>query len=125
MFDHIAFGVTDYATSKSFYLKALAPLGITSVNEGSMGIEIVGHGDASLCLQTALHKPAPMHLAFVARSREEVEAFYRAALEGGGKDNGAPGYRPRYHAGYYAAFVLDPDGHNVEAVFHDRQVTSS
>lgn len=71
-----------------------------------------------MCLYQAAEKPAPLHLAFVAESREEVDAFYRAALAAGGKDNGAPGLRPRYHANYYAAFVIGPDGHNIEAVCH-------
>lgn len=124
MFDHVKFGVRDYAVSKAFYLKALAPLGITGVHEAHGGIEIVGEGDSSLCLEQTDHTPARLHIAFVAHSRETVDAFYRAALEAGGQDHGAPGYRPRYHAGYYAAFVLDPDGHNIEAVFHERAATA-
>jgi len=123
MFDHVKFGVRDYARSKAFYLQALAPLGITGASEASNGIEIVGEGDSSLCLHQTDEKPAQLHLAFIARSREQVDAFHAAALKAGGTDNGAPGYRPRYHAGYYAAFVLDPDGHNIEAVFHDREAS--
>lgn len=125
MFDHVKFGVRDYAVSKAFYLKALAPLGITGVHEAHGGVEIVGEGNSSLCLEQTAHTPAPLHIAFVAHSRETVDAFYRAALEAGGQDHGAPGYRPRYHAGYYAAFVLDPDGHNIEAVFHERASPSA
>ena len=71
-----------------------------------------------MCLYQAKEKPAPLHIAFVAQSREEVDAFYQAALAAGGKDNGAPGLRPHYHANYYAAFVIAPDGHNIEAVCH-------
>ncbi len=124
MFDHVKFGVRDYAVSKAFYLKALAPLGITGSHEAGGGIEIVGRGDSSLCLEPTTGTPLPLHIAFVADSREMVDAFHRAALEAGGTDHGAPGYRPRYHPGYYAAFILDPDGHNIEAVFHDRTKTS-
>lgn len=120
MFDHVKFGVSDFEASKTFFLKALAPLGVTVGGEGtpSYGIEICGPGDASLCLFQTSEKPAHIHLAFVAQSREQVDEFYRAALAAGGKDNGAPGLRPRYHANYYAAFVIGPDGHNIEAVCH-------
>jgi catechol 2,3-dioxygenase-like lactoylglutathione lyase family enzyme len=121
MFDHVKFGVSDYAASKAFYLKALEPLGVAVVSEGSptYGIELSPpEGKVSLCLFQTEEKPAHLHVAFVAESRQQVEAFYRAALEAGGKDNGAPGLRPHYHANYYAAFVIDPDGHNIEAVCH-------
>jgi catechol 2,3-dioxygenase-like lactoylglutathione lyase family enzyme len=119
VFDHVKFGVSDYAASKASFLKALAPLGVTAGSEGppAYGIELVAKGAAaSLCLYETKEKPAPLHLAFTAENRRQVEAFYRAALEAGGKDNGAPGLRPRYHANYYAAFVIGPDGHNIEAV---------
>ena len=120
MFDHVKFGVSDYAASKAFFLKALEPLGLAVVSEGSpsYGIELSADGKASLCMFQTEEKPAHLHLAFVAESRQQVEAFHRAALEAGGKDNGAPGLRPHYHPNYYAAFVLDPDGHNIEAVSH-------
>ena len=75
-------------------------------------------GDASLCLYQSAENPAPLHIAFRADSREQVDAFWQAALAAGGKDNGAPGLRPNYHASYYAAFVIAPDGHNIEAVCH-------
>jgi catechol 2,3-dioxygenase-like lactoylglutathione lyase family enzyme len=93
IFDHIALVVSDYARSKAFYEKALAPLGMAPVL-------------------------TPQHVAFVARSRAEVDAFHRAALAAGGKNFGEPGLRPHYHPNYYGAYVLDPDGHNIEAVFH-------
>lgn len=125
MFDHVKFGVSDYARSRAFFIKALAPLGVVVVNEivgdPAGGIEMAGEGEPSLCFFQTDEKPAHLHLAFSAKSREQVDAFHRAALEAGGKDNGAPGLRPRYHAGYYAAFVIGPDGHNLEAVFQDRK----
>ncbi|MCC5883301.1 MAG: VOC family protein [Halomonas sp.] len=121
MFDHVKFGVSDYEASKSFFLKALEPLGVVAVGGGeqSYGIEICGKGDASLCLYQAEEKPAPLHIAFQADTRQQVDDFHHAALLAGGKDNGAPGLRPNYHENYYAAFVLGPDGHNIEVVCHE------
>ena len=100
MFDHVKFGVSDYAASKAFFLKALEPLGVALGSEGppTYGAELVATGAASLCLYQTAEKPAPLHLAFTAENRHQVEAFYRAALQAGGKDNGAPGLRPHYHA---------------------------
>ncbi len=120
MFDHVKFGVRDYAASKAFYVAALAPLGVVAGSEGvpTYGIEFVGNGVPSLCLFQTDEQPAHLHIAFMARTRAQVDAFYRAALAAGGKDNGAPGVRPNYSANYYAAFVIDPDGHNIEAVCH-------
>jgi catechol 2,3-dioxygenase-like lactoylglutathione lyase family enzyme len=122
MFDHVKFGVSDFAASKAFFLKALEPLGVVVVAEGApaYGVELCQKGgNASLCLFQTAQKPAHLHLAFTAASRREVEAFYRAALAAGAKDNGAPGLRPQYSGNYYAAFVIGPDGHNIEAVFHE------
>ena len=120
MFDHVVFGVSDYAASKAFFLKGLEPLGVAVVYEGPLGIELCPpDSKASLCLRHTEEKPAHLHLAFTARNRQQVEAFYCAALEAGGKDNGAPGLRPKYHANYYAAFVIGPDGHNIEMVCHE------
>lgn len=123
MFDHINIGVSDYAKSKAFFLKALKPLGVEKGPEGepSYGIELYGRNDASFCLHQTTVRPAPLHIAFVAESRDEVKAFYRAALDAGGEDNGAPGLRPQYSGKYYAAFVIGPDGHNIEAVFHESE----
>lgn len=121
MFDHVKFGVSDYAASRTFYLRALEPLGVVVASEGepSYGVELcVPEGKSSLCLFQTDEKPAHLHLAFVAETRSQVDAFHRASLETGGKDNGPPGVRPHYHANYYAAFVLDPDGHNIEVVCH-------
>ena len=121
MFDHVKFGVSDYPASKAFFLKALEPLGVAVVSEGppTYGVELSPKGKASLCLYQTEAKPAHLHLAFTAENRQQVEAFYRAALEAGGNDNGAPGLRPHYDANYYAAFVIGPDGHNIEVVCHE------
>jgi catechol 2,3-dioxygenase-like lactoylglutathione lyase family enzyme len=121
MFDHVKFGVTDYTASKAFFLKALEPLGVTVASEGppSYGVEICAPGKPSLCLFQTNEKPAHLHLAFKAETRQQVDAFYRAALQAGAKDNGAPGLRPHYHPNYYAAFVIGPDGHNIEVVCHE------
>jgi catechol 2,3-dioxygenase-like lactoylglutathione lyase family enzyme len=126
MFDHVKLGVSDYTASKAFFLKALAPLGVTAGSEGdpSYGIELCGKNNASLCLYQATKRPTALHIAFVADTRRRVDAFYRAALEAGGRDNGAPGVRPRYHANYYAAFIIGPDGHNLEAVCHQPEPCS-
>lgn len=121
MFDHVKFGVSDFAVSKAFYRQALEPLGVTDIVEGTptYGVEMSQPGGkVSLCLFETKEKPAHLHIAFVAETREQVDAFYRAALEAGAKDNGPPGLRPKYHANYYAGFVIDPDGHNIEAVCH-------
>ncbi len=122
MFDHVKFGVSDFAASKEFFRKALEPLGVAIIAEGppAYGVELCAPGSTvSLVLCQTGEKPAHLHLAFAAESREQVDAFYRAALEAGGKDNGPPGLRPKYSANYYAAFVIGPDGHNIEAVCHE------
>ena len=121
MFDHVVFGVSDYGASKAFFLKALEPLGVAVVSEGPLGVELCRpNSKPSLCIRLKPEeKAAHLHLAFTAENRHQVEAFYRAALKAGGKDNGAPRLRPNYHANYYAAFVLGPDGHNIEVVCHE------
>lgn len=121
MFDHVKFGVSDFGASKAFFLKALEPLGVSVLSEGAptYGVELSTKDEASLCLYQTEEKPAPLHLAFKAENRRQVEAFYHAALEAGATDNGAPGLCPEYHANYYAAFVIGPDGHNIEAVCHE------
>ena len=121
MFDHVKFGVSDYAASKAFFLKALETVGVAVASEGSptYGVELSQpEGTVSLCLCQTEEKPAHLHLAFAAENRQQVQAFYRAALAASGRDNGAPGLRPKYHANYYAAFVIGPDGHNIEVVCH-------
>ena len=118
MFDHVTLRVSDLDASKRFYTTVLAPLGHTLTFE-SEEWRWAFWADFSIA---ADGKPVTRdaHLAFAARSRSEVDAFHRAGVEAGYRDNGAPGERPRYHAGYYGAFLLDPDGNNVEAVYHDR-----
>jgi len=119
MFDHVVFGVSDYAASKAFFLKALEPIGLAVLSENSLGVELSADGTTSLCLFQTDDQPSHLHLAFVAESRQQVDAFHRAALEAGGTDHGAPGLRPNYSGRYYAAFVIGPDGHNIEVVFHE------
>lgn len=119
--DHIGMSAADYETSKRFYEQALAPLGIKTMMEFDVeGGKIAGMGDETPFFWVGDGgKPGGrLHLAFAARTRAEVDAFYTAAMAAGGTDNGAPGVRPHYHANYYAAFVFDPDGHNIEAVCH-------
>ena len=120
-FGHTMLGVRADAVAEPFFLRPLEPLGVAVVSEGppTYGVELSPKGKASLCLYQTEEKPAHLHLAFTAENRQQVEAFYRAALEAGGKDNGAPGLRPHYHANYYAAFVIGPDGHNIEVVCHE------
>lgn len=118
MFDHVGFGVSDLPMSKAFFLEALAPLKVALVMEGPYGVGIGQNDKPSLWLYESQALPAPLHIAFAAASRAEVDAFHKAALAAGGKDNGAPGLRPHYHPNYYGAFVIGPDGHNIEAVCH-------
>jgi catechol 2,3-dioxygenase-like lactoylglutathione lyase family enzyme len=120
LMDHVGIPVSDYARSKAFYDRALAPLGVAVIMEfgPSAGYGRGRKPDFWISGDGGERALRPSHFAFTAQSRDEVDAFYRAALEAGGKDNGPPGIRPQYHPGYYGAFVLDPDGHNVEAVHH-------
>lgn len=116
--DHIGFAVSNSEKSNSFYTAALAPLGIKIVMEygGWSGFGKDGKAEFWIGEDAAAHKP--MHIAFAADNREQVRQFYDAALGAGGKDNGKPGIREEYHPDYYGAFVIDPDGHNIEAVCH-------
>ncbi len=120
--DHIGLSVSDYEGSKQFFRQALAPLGIELVMEigGWAGF---GKSDKpELWLTRTDSIQGPMHIAFLAENRAQVEAFHAAALAAGGSDNGPPGIREIYHPNYYGAFVLGPDGHNVEAVCHKAEV---
>lgn len=120
MFDHVVFAASDYAAARDFFIKALEPLGVALVSEGPLGVELCRPGSqASLCIRRVEEKATHLHLAFAAASRQQVQDFHRAALDAGGQDHGAPGLRPEYHANYYAAFVIGPDGHNIEAVCHE------
>jgi len=117
MFDHVGFNVADFARSKAFYLAALAPLGHKLFMEGE-DFAIIGGPTGRLWIGVRGPAASPIHIAFRAERRGDVEAFHRAALAAGGRDNGGPGLRAHYTPTYYAAFVFDPDGHNVEAVTH-------
>jgi catechol 2,3-dioxygenase-like lactoylglutathione lyase family enzyme len=125
MLDHIGLPVGDFARSKDFYVRALAPLGFGLVMEVSAGKAAAQsqagfgpEGRPHFWIGTGKAIGGQVHFAFAAKDRAAVHAFYDAALAAGGKDNGPPGVRPQYHANYYGAFVLDPDGHNIEAVCH-------
>jgi catechol 2,3-dioxygenase-like lactoylglutathione lyase family enzyme len=118
VFDHIGVGVNHLKASKAFFLRALSPLGVGVVMEVSDAAGLGRGQKPSLWLGATKGKPVPLHIAFAADNRGQVDEFYRQALAAGGEDNGAPGIRPHYHANYYAAFVIGPDGHNVEAVCH-------
>lgn len=129
MIDHVTLTVSNYERSKAFFLKALQPLGYALVMELSRDeipqlpcekfCGLGAGGKPDLWLRPVPEKTIPTHIAFAAKDRAMVEAFHRAAIEAGGSDNGAPGKRPHYHAGYYGAFVLDPEGNNIEAVIHN------
>jgi catechol 2,3-dioxygenase-like lactoylglutathione lyase family enzyme len=119
--DHVGLNVSDYARSRDFYSRALAPLELELLMEPVA--EVGGFGSAEdqkpfFWISTRAGANEAVHVAFAAGSRELVDAFHAAALEAGGRDNGAPGVRSIYHPHYYGAFVLDPDGNNVEAVCH-------
>ena len=113
--DHVGMTVSDYALAKAFYVSALKPLGITLLME--FGSDAAGFGRSKPYFWIGPgNATGPIHIAFGAATRADVDAFYAAAIAAGGKDNGAPGIRAHYHPDYYGAFVLDPDGHNIEAV---------
>ena len=118
MIDHIGMSVTDVATSKAFYTSALAPLGYGVIMEfaGDVGFGVPPKPD--FWIGPTGDDVQPTHIAFRADDRKQVDAFYKAAMAAGGRDNGPPGLRPEYHANYYGAFVFDPDGNNIEAVCH-------
>ena len=129
MIDHTGFSVTHFEDSKLFYTRVLASLG--HIIRLEIPDEAVGFGPArpdegadpggAFWITSGTPSTPRMHLAFSAKNKEEVDAFHRTALLAGGKDNGVPGYRPQYHPGYYAAFIFDPDGYNIEAVYHEPQ----
>lgn len=119
MIDHIGIAVSNYRRSRDFYAKALAPIGYTLVFEPEENVAGFGaDGKPDFWIWQDGTSQQPMHAAFQSQTRAPVDAFYDAAIAAGGSDNGRPGVRPEYHPNYYAAFVKDPDGHNVEVVCH-------
>ncbi len=117
MLDHINIGVSNLEVSRSFYERALAPLGIAFVMTNQAGIGF-GRGGKPTFWISDRGRSGPVHIAFTSPDRATVDRFHREAVAAGGRDNGTPGIRPQYHPEYYGAFVLDPDGNNVEAVTH-------
>jgi catechol 2,3-dioxygenase-like lactoylglutathione lyase family enzyme len=117
MIDHVSLIVSDIEASKAFYLAALAPLGYTIAMEFGQGAGFGVGGKPDFWIHQGT-PTTPIHVAFRAASHAEVDAFHAAALAAGGQDHGAPGLRAHYHPNYYGAFVIDPDGHNAEAVCH-------
>ncbi|MBS0367126.1 MAG: VOC family protein [Proteobacteria bacterium] len=125
MLDHIGYSVSDLNRSKKFYLAAFKPLAITVLMEitaeqtgKDAHVGFGASGKAFFWIGTGTKPSKSVHVAFTASSRAQVDAFYKAAMAAGGTDNGAPGVRAHYHPDYYGAFVLDPDGNNIEAVCH-------
>jgi catechol 2,3-dioxygenase-like lactoylglutathione lyase family enzyme len=119
--DHLTIGVSDLEASRRWYAQALAPLGFEEIGPWSEANREVSFGleeENDFGISEKYEVGGQVHIAFAADAKEQVDAFHAAALAAGGKDNGPPGPRPEYSEGYYGAFVLDPDGHNVEAVFH-------
>ncbi len=126
MIDHTGVTVSDFGRSKRFYEQALAPIGYSLLMELPAAVtghtDVAGFGEApkpDFWISHGAPNTPPVHVAFRVASRAQVDAFHRAALAAGGRDNGAPGLRPHYHPNYYGAFVHDPDGHNIEAVCHE------
>lgn len=125
MIDHVGVVVSNLEASKQFYVKALAPIGYSMLMEVSAeqsgGCATAGFGAPPVpdfWIGQGTPNQPPVHVAFAVANRALVDAFHQAAIAAGGRDNGAPGLRPHYHPNYYGAFVLDPDGHNIEAVCH-------
>ncbi|MDX2265063.1 MAG: VOC family protein [Hyphomicrobiales bacterium] len=129
MIDHFGFGVGDFERAKAFYIKVLAPLQIELLMDVPAAAMPGGYpacgfgrkGKPDFWLAGTGKTTPPTHIAFRTETRAQVDEFYRIALTEGAKDNGPPGVRPQYHANYYGAFILDLDGHNVEAVCHAPQ----
>jgi catechol 2,3-dioxygenase-like lactoylglutathione lyase family enzyme len=128
MIDHTGVSVSDFGKSKDFYLRALAPIGYELIMElpaaVTGNVDVGGFGTPpkpDFWIAGGGANVPPVHIAFRVLSRAIVDAFYKAATAAGGRDNGAPGLRPLYHPNYYGAFVLDPDGHNIEAVCHEAE----
>ncbi len=125
MIDHIGIRVSNLQNSKAFYVSAFVPIDYQLLMEFPAAVtgtvDVAGFGEApkpDFWISETAEPISPVHVAFSVSSRDKVDAFYKAALAAGGRDNGAPGLRPHYHPNYYGAFILDPDGHNIEAVCH-------
>jgi catechol 2,3-dioxygenase-like lactoylglutathione lyase family enzyme len=127
MLDHVTLFVRSLAASRAFYDRALAPIGYEALyafDASTPGAKLLGYGarpKAAFWIVERAMTTGPLHVAFLAPSRAAVDAFHREGLAAGGRDNGAPGLRPHYHANYYGAFLFDPDGYNIEAVCHAPQ----
>jgi len=118
MIDHVIITVSDFEASKAFYSRALAPLGYGVIMEFGKGVGFGVGGKPDFWFHEVEAQKPPIHVAFASHDRPTVDAFYSAAIEAGGVDNGPPGLRPDYHPDYYGAFVFDPDGNNIETVCH-------
>jgi catechol 2,3-dioxygenase-like lactoylglutathione lyase family enzyme len=118
MLDHVGIPVSDFEQSKRFYEQALSPLGYRLIMEPRSGVAGLGRSGKPDFWVFRGEPGRAVHVAFAADDRASVDAFHEAAIAAGGQDNGRPGLRPEYHPTYYGAFVLDPDGNNVEAVRH-------
>ncbi len=119
--DHIGVTVSDMPVSLAFFTKALKPLGIELVAEDNGWVGFGRDGKAEFWFGLDEHVTTRMHIAFAAKNREQVDQFYQAAIDAGAKDNGLPGVREQYHPNYYGAFVIGPDGHNIESVCHNEE----
>lgn len=126
MIDHTGVSVSNFSASKAFYTQALAPIGYALLMELPASVtgsaDVAGFGEPpkpDFWIHSGTPNVPPIHIAFRVSTRALVDAFYKTALAAGGRDNGSPGLRPHYHPNYYGAFVLDPDGHNIEAVCHE------
>jgi predicted lactoylglutathione lyase len=118
MFDHIGLNVRDVSKTRAFYTAALAPLDLAACYEREGLVAFGRPGRPQLWFYGKGEGPTGIHIALAAATRAQVDAFHAAAIAAGGKDNGPPGLRPQYRPTYYGAFVIDPDGHNLEAVCH-------
>jgi len=121
--DHIGIAISDYEKSKEFYSKVLLPLNIRLVAEVQGWAGFGKNGKPEFWFGTSDNAQRPMHIAFLAENRAAVNQFYQAAISAGARDNGKPGIREIYHPNYYGAFIIDPDGHNIEAVCHEQENT--
>lgn len=128
MIDHTGVGVSNFARSKDFYIQVLKPIGYKMLVEIPSSVtgkeDVAGFGEPNkpdFWINSGSPQIPPVHIAFRVQSRKQVQNFYNAAIQAGGKDNGEPGLRPHYHPDYYGAFILDPDGHNIEAVCHNKE----